>query len=260
MTEIIDTHSHIYCSDFDADRAEVIARAKDAGVRAVVIANEDLRSLVALQRLADQQPQFAFPAIGLHPESVDGDWVKTLKEIEKEVCKRPYCAIGETGLDFYWSRQYVNEQKEAFEEQLRWSADLHLPVIIHTRKSLAEALESICKTGADRLKGVFHCFGGSLQEWQTLAKLPAFYVGIGGVVTFKNSHLADVLQHIPIERLVAETDAPFLAPVPCRGKRNEPAFITHTISKISEIYGKDFEDTAKILYRNAMNLFNLPLT
>jgi TatD DNase family protein len=182
-----------------------------------------------------------------------------MSRIETALTKRKYVAIGEIGIDLYWDRQYCQEQKTVFEEQLSWSIDLQLPVAIHSRDSFDETLECIYKTGAERLRGVFHCFGGTVEQWNEIAKLTTFYVGIGGIVTYKNSGLQDTLKHIPVERIVLETDAPYLAPVPFRGKRNEPAMITETVQKVAACYAMTSEKLALKISRNSCNLFKIPL-
>jgi TatD DNase family protein len=256
---IIDTHAHIYSGEFDSDRLSVINSAKKAGVRAVLLPNEDSGSIDSINRLCDEAPDFAFPMMGLHPVSVKDRYIRELQQIEKAFTKRKYYAVGEIGIDLYWDKTYLKEQKSVFEEQLRWSIDLQLPVVIHTRKSLDEAIDSIYNVGADRLKGVFHCFGGSTDEWDKISVLSSFYVGIGGVITFKNNELKEIIEHIPLERILLETDAPYLAPVPYRGKRNEPAYITETAKKVAEYHKKTTEDITNCIYENSLNLFNISL-
>jgi TatD DNase family protein len=257
--QIIDTHTHIYSEEFDTDRSEVIQRAKLLGIEAVLLPNEDSSSIEALLKTCDDYPDFAFPMTGLHPTSVKENYISELKTIEKTLSQRKFYAVGEIGIDLYWDKTFVNQQIIAFEEQLRWSMDLELPVAIHTRNSFYEALESIHRVGAERLKGIFHCFGGGLSEWNEIAGLQHFYVGIGGVVTFKNSELSDILPHIPIERIVLETDAPYLAPTPYRGKRNEPLYLKEIINKVSECYNKPVEEITNTVYNNSIELFRLPL-
>ncbi|MDR1114670.1 MAG: TatD family hydrolase [Tannerella sp.] len=257
--KIIDTHTHIYSKEFDNDRSVIINSAKKTGIKAVLLPNEDSESIESVNRLCDEEPDFAFPMMGLHPTSVKKDYIRELQVIEKALAKRRYYAIGEVGIDLYWDKTYLKEQKIVFEEQLRWSIDLRLPVAIHTRESLDEALDCIYKVGADRLKGVFHCFGGTINEWNKISELSSFYIGIGGVITFKNNELPKTLKHIPVEKILLETDAPYLAPVPYRGKRNEPAYITKTANKIAECYKMTMEDIAKHTFQNSLDLFNIPI-
>ncbi|MDR2679707.1 MAG: TatD family hydrolase [Tannerella sp.] len=255
--KIIDTHTHIYSKEFDGDRPAIINAAKKAGIKAVLLPNEDSGSIESINRLCDEEPDFAFPMTGLHPTSVKKDYVKEMQLIEKTLAKRRYYAIGEIGIDLYWDKTYLKEQKTVFEEQLRWSIDLQLPVAIHTRESLDEALDCIYNVGADRLKGVFHCFGGTIDEWNKISELSSFYIGIGGIITFKNNTLAEILEQIPVERILLETDAPYLAPVPYRGKRNEPAYIIKTAERVAECYKMTMEEIAKYTFQSALALFNI---
>jgi TatD DNase family protein len=256
--QLIDTHTHLYAKEFDHDRAEVIRLAKAIGVKAILLPNEDSGSIDAINGLCDLEPDFAYPMMGLHPTSVNGNYIKEIKSIETALTKRKYYAIGETGIDLYWDKQYDKEQKTVFEEQLRWSIDLQLPVVIHMRDAFDETLNCIYNVGAHRLKGVFHCFGGTPEQWNEISKLTAFLVGIGGVVTFKNNRLQETLKHIPLERIVLETDAPYLAPVPYRGKRNEPAYLLDTAKKVAECYQTTMENVAAVTCQNAMDLFKIP--
>jgi TatD DNase family protein len=255
--QIIDTHSHIYAEEFDADRAEVIKKARLLGIEAVLLPNENSSSIGALLKTCDEYPDFAFPMTGLHPTSVRESYISELKTVEKSLSERKFYAVGEIGIDLYWDKTFLSQQIVSFEEQLRWSIDLDLPVAIHTRNSFYEALESIYRVGAGRLKGIFHCFGGDINQWNEIARLPRFHAGIGGIVTFKNSGLMDVLPQIPIERIVLETDAPYLAPVPYRGRRNEPAYITEVAGKVAECYRVTVAEVADATAKNAKKLFKI---
>jgi TatD DNase family protein len=255
--QIIDTHSHLYAEVFDSDRAETVQSAKKAGIEAVFLPNEDRSSIEALLKTCDEYPGFAFPMTGLHPTSVKADYITELQAIEKTLSQRKFYAVGEIGMDLYWDKTFFREQQIVFEEQLKWSIDLDLPVAIHTRNSLREALECIDRVDKKRLRGIFHCFGGSLEEWNEISVLPGFYIGIGGVVTFKNSHLSSVLPAVPLERVVLETDAPYLAPVPYRGKRNEPAYIIEVAKKVAECYRITPEEVADVTTENAKRLLKI---
>ncbi|MDR3308343.1 MAG: TatD family hydrolase [Tannerella sp.] len=255
--QIIDSHTHIYSAEFDSDRREVIARAHAAGICAVMLPNEDVGSIEAISRVCDSEPDFAFPMMGLHPTSVNVGYLKELRQIEAALAKRRYYAIGEIGMDLYWDKTYRREQQDAFETQLHWSAELQIPVSIHTREAFDEVIESIYKAGAERLRGVFHCFTGAVAQWAEIEKLSSFYVGIGGVATFKNSVLVETMRHIPLHRVVVETDAPYLAPVPFRGKRNEPSYVIETIKKLAEWYKIDPEMVAEQTFNNSLRLFNI---
>ena len=255
--KIIDTHTHIYSKEFDADRNEMIRRAKAAGIEAVLLPNEDSASIEHISRLCDEKPGFAFPMIGLHPTCVDSGYTEEMKLIEQAIGKREYYAIGEIGIDLYWDKSHFKEQVVAFEEQLHWSIDTRLPVAIHTRNSFNEVLDSIYKVGADKLKGVFHCFGGTTEEWNEISKLTGFYVGIGGIITYKNNILKETINNIPLERIVLETDAPYLAPVPYRGKRNEPTYIFEVAKTVADCYKISLEEIADYSFQNSLRLFNI---
>jgi TatD DNase family protein len=255
--KIIDAHTHVYDHAFDGDRSEIIKSAKAAGIQAILLPNEDTGSIDAIHRLCEEEPDFAYPMIGLHPGSVTSDYAKELSAIERQISKRAYWAVGEIGMDLYWDKSRMREQKIVFEEQLRWSIDLGLPVSLHTRDAFPEVLEIIHRVGSDRLKGVFHCFGGTDDDWKAISGLPGFYIGIGGILTFKNSALKDVIRKIPLNRVVVETDAPYLAPVPFRGRRNEPAYILETIKSLAVCYQLPVEEVALNTFNNTLYLFNI---
>lgn len=255
---IIDTHTHIYLEEFVDDRAHVIEAAKLSGISAVLLPNIDSGSLDPLFHLCDNEPGFAYPMMGLHPTSVNRSYVSELKTIESVLDKRKYCAIGEIGIDLYWDKTYLREQKEVFEKQLEWSIDMQLPVSIHTRDAFDEVFDSIYKVGVEKLRGVFHCFTGNEAELNEIKKMPQFKVGINGVVTFRNSDLPKILlEHIPLDMILLETDAPYLAPVPYRGKRNEPVYILETAGKLAEIYDVEIEIIAEVTRKSSLDLFRL---
>ena len=253
----VDTHTHIYSKEFYADRLEVIQRARKAGVKAVLLPNEDSGSIDNISKLCDEYPDFAYPMIGLHPTCIDSGYINEIKQIEAAIAQRKYYAIGEIGIDLYWDKSYLKEQQTAFEEQLHWSIDMQLPVSVHMRNSFYETLDIINKVGCDKLRGIFHCFGGTTEEWNEISGMTTFYIGIGGVMTFKNNTLHQTLENVPPERIVFETDAPYLAPVPYRGKRNEPAYIIETIKKTAEYYKTTPENIAKHSFRNSLKIFNI---
>lgn len=255
---LIDTHCHLYLDDFDADRVELIAEAKRAGIDALLLPNIDSTSVARLHALCDSEPDYCFPMMGLHPTSVGSDYVAELKNLESYLTKRKYWAIGEIGIDLYWDKTFQEEQKEVFEEQLRWSIDLDLPVSIHTRNAFPEVLESIHRVGADRLKGVFHSFSGTEADAKDVLALKGFKLGINGVVTYKNSSLPEVLRHAAtIHDLVLETDAPYLPPVPYRGKRNVPAYLLETCAKIADIFSLPSAIVAAELAENTKEIFDI---
>lgn len=259
MMKWIDTHTHIYGEEFNEDRKEMIERAKEAGVFAALLPNIDAQSIPALFRVCDEYPDFAYPMMGLHPTSIDARYVSQLMSVEKALTRRDYCGIGEIGIDLYWDRSFLKEQKQAFEEQLRWSIDLGLPVSIHTREAYEEVFDSIYKVGSDCLKGVFHCFSGTCEDLEEIKRLKGFKIGINGVLTFKNSVLPEIIRTAPLEMLLLETDAPYLAPVPYRGKRNEVAYLWETACKTAEIFGIDLEELSVHTEKNALELFNIPI-
>jgi TatD DNase family protein len=254
---IIDTHTHIYLEEFEADRDEVVRRAKASGIEALLLPNVDVTTLAPLFKLCDAEPGFAFPMMGLHPTSVDASYVSRLNQIEKALPLRRYCGIGEIGIDLYWERRHLQEQKIVFEEQLRWSRALQLPVSIHTRDAFAEVFDSIYKVGTNGLRGVFHCFGGTMEELEEIRQLPGFKLGVNGIVTFKNSPLPEVLRQAGPDMLLLETDAPYLAPSPYRGKRNEPSFLWETAQKVASIVESDLEDVLETIKKNTLKMFDI---
>lgn len=255
--KIIDTHSHIYSEQFDDDIAGVIDRARGTGVEKILLPNIDVSSINSLHNLADRYPDYCIPMMGLHPTSVDADWQENLHYMKALFANRSYIAIGEIGIDLYWDKTFEEEQKQAFEEQLRWSIEYDLPVAIHSRDAIMECISCIKNVGADKLRGVFHSFGGSSTELQGILELGNFLLGINGVVTFKNSTLPSVLKETDLSQLIIETDAPYLAPMPYRGKRNEPAYTTYIAAKLAEIYEYPVNEVADVTTENAKKLFKL---
>ncbi|MDR2137984.1 MAG: TatD family hydrolase [Tannerella sp.] len=255
--KIIDTHTHIYLEEFDADRDEVIRRAKSSGIAALLLPNVDVTTLKPLFNLCDAEPGFIFPMMGLHPTSVDASYVSRLNQIEKALSLRRYCGIGEIGIDLYWEQQHLREQKIVFEEQLRWSRALQLPVSIHTRNAFAEVFDSIYKVGTNSLRGVFHCFSGTTDELEAIRQLPGFKLGVNGIVTFKKSPLPEVLRQAGPEMLLLETDAPYLAPSPYRGKRNEPSFLREIAGQIASIFETDLDELLETIQENTFEIFDI---
>lgn len=254
--KLIDTHSHLYLEDFDVDRDELISAARDFGVRALLLPNIDRTSIDRLHQLCDSQPGFCYPMMGLHPTSVGSDYVAELSALEKCLNKRSYCAIGEIGIDLYWDKTFLDEQKEVFEEQLRWSIAYSLPVSIHTRNAFVEVFDSIYKVGAEKLKGVFHCFSGTEAELKEILLLKKFKLGINGIITYKNSDLPDLLKRFAtIKDVVLETDAPYLPPVPYRGKRNIPIYMAETITKVADVFDLSIAEASCIIEENSEEIF-----
>lgn len=253
----IDTHTHLFLEEFDSDVHDVVRNATAAGINQFCLPNIDITSINRLHALSDQYPEQCYPMMGLHPTSVGPDFRKELASIESLFGERKYIAVGEIGIDLYWDKTFLKEQVEAFEMQLGWSIERNLPVAIHTREAFTVVFGSIHKAGADKLRGVFHSFGGSREELEEIARLQNFMIGINGVVTYKNAGFRDYLAVFPIERVLLETDAPYLTPVPHRGKRNEPAYLRHIAVKLSEVYGLPLETVAEKTTGNARKLFGL---
>ncbi len=255
---LIDSHNHIYLEDFDEDRESLISAAKESGISMLLLPNIDAGTIAPILALYELYPDFVCPMMGLHPTSVDFSYVEALQKTEKALSERnDYCGIGEIGIDLYWDKTHREKQILVFEEQLRWSIDLDLPVAIHTREAYPEVFESIYKVGADKLKGVFHSFTGSERELEEINKLNNFKIGINGVVTFKNSGLAETLKkHAKLDKIILETDAPYLSPVPFRGKRNIPTYIWNTAGKVAEIFEMGMEDVVNRTYTNTISVFS----
>lgn len=237
---MIDTHSHIYGPEFDDDRADVLQRAMQAGVDKVLLPNINEESIASMLQVVREYPGVCYPMMGLHPEDVKEDWSEVLDRMEAKL--DGMIAVGEVGLDFYWDSTFRKEQIDAFERQICWAKEHGLPLVVHMRKAEQELLEAMERHKSDGLRGVFHCFGGSKETAARMLKHEGFVLGIGGVVTFKNSRLAETLRHVPLDRIVLETDAPYLAPVPCRGKRNEPSYVVHVAKFLSNIYNVSLEE------------------
>lgn len=253
---MIDTHSHIYSEEFDADRDEVILRAQHVGVTKIILPNVDSDSLPRLLELEARYPDYCNAAVGLHPESVKEDYLKQLEIIKAELERRKYIAVGEIGIDLYWDKNYQTEQIRAFQTQVEWAIELNLPVIIHVRNSHRETIDTLKPYADSGLKGIFHCFGGTPEEAAEIFSLGDFKLGIGGVVTFKNSGLADSLMHIPLEKLVLETDSPYLTPAPFRGKRNESSYLRYVAVRLAEIYNVSQDEVDRITTESTCSVFS----
>ncbi len=253
----IDTHAHLFSEEFNNDLPEVVARAKEAGVEKVLLPNIDETSMSALHRCVKEYPGFFYPMMGLHPTSVQINWERQLEPIHSELNAAQYIAIGEIGMDLYWDVSLQDAQRKAFEEQLKWSAEKGLPVSIHFRNATEEVIKCIRRVGAESLRGVFHSFGGTKAELEEILSLRNFMIGINGVVTFKNSGLSETLKQCPCDRVVLETDSPYLAPVPYRGKRNESAYLVYIIAQLAGIWGTEDEKVVQVINRNTREMFDL---
>jgi TatD DNase family protein len=250
----VDTHSHVYSEEFSSDRDVVIARALKSGVNKIILPNIDSSTIKPLLDLADSMPEIFIPLIGLHPTSVKEDFQKELEIMEYWFNKRKFTGIGEMGIDLYWDKTYINEQIEAFRIQIGWAKNARIPIVIHVRDSFPEVLEIIEQEKGDSLSGVFHSFTGTADQAAHVIDL-GFKIGIGGIVTFKNSGLDAVVQQIGLQNLLLETDSPWLAPVPHRGRRNESAYITAIATKIASLHQTTIEEVARITTQNAKQLF-----
>lgn len=246
----IDTHCHLYVAEFDHDRGEMIRRALDSGVHKMMLPNIDVQSIPGMMELVNAFPGRCFPMIGLHPCSVKGDFKQVLDSMEQELASGTFFGVGETGIDLFWDTTFKQQQIEAFERQIGWAKKWRLPVIIHSRESLDLTIEVIERHHDQDLKGIFHCFSGTKEQIDRIEAL-GFKVGIGGVVTFKKAGLAEILTQIPLSMMVLETDAPYLAPVPYRGKRNEPSYLDLIGQKIADVLDMPLEEVARITSENA---------
>lgn len=274
MFKVIDTHTHLDAEEFDEDRAETFARAREAGVGTVFLPAIDVKTTHAVLALSREYPGYAYPMIGLHPEEVKADWKDQLAELRKILEEHriignanpaddspqvsDLIAIGEIGLDYYWSREFEQEQLEAFEEQVKWSVETRLPLMIHCRKAQNEMVHLLRQYQKDLPGGVFHCFTGNQKEAEELLSFDNFVLGIGGVSTFKSSHLReDLPAAVPMNRIILETDSPYMAPVPYRGKRNESAFVIEVLKTLAKAYGVSEEEFAEQTNKNVESVFHL---
>lgn len=253
---LIDTHSHIFLEEFEADREQVIRNALDKNIRKIFLPNIDRSSIQSVLNLHKKYPENCFPLMGLHPGSVAKDFETELEQIKKTIEENKIYGIGETGLDFYWDTTYKDQQIRSFTKQIHWAIEMDLPLIIHVRDSFDEVVDCIKRNYDPKLKGIFHCFTGGINEAEIVFDL-GFLIGIGGIVTFKNSGLAQTIEKLPLEKMVLETDSPYLAPTPFRGKRNESAYIDLIAEKIAEIKKIPKKEVAEVTSQNALKLFGL---
>jgi TatD DNase family protein len=252
---LIDTHTHLYSEKFNEDREERIQEAIDAGVKQFFMPNIDATSIEGMNNLVQRFPKNCFAMMGLHPCSVNENVEQELQLVEQELKTKKYIAVGEIGMDLYWDKSFQVEQEMAFRKQIEWAKELNLPIDIHCREAFDEILTIMDDLNDDGMKGVFHCFTGSLEQAQHILNYGDFKLGIGGVVTFKNSGLDKVIKKLKLEDLVLETDAPYLAPVPFRGKRNESAYLFNVAEKISDIFGVSVAEVAVKTTKNALQIF-----
>jgi len=253
---MIDTHCHLYSEEFEQDIDEVISRAKANGVTKFYLPAIDSTSLEAMLALEKKYPSECFAMMGLHPCYVKDNYQEELAIVKQQLESRPFVAVGEIGLDFYWDKTFTIQQHEAFELQMQWAIDYHLPIVIHTRNAMQETINMVKPFAAKGLTGIFHCFSGSYESAKQITDMN-FMLGIGGVITYKNAGLAEAIQNIPNEFLVLETDAPYLTPVPFRGKRNESSYLTYVTEKLADSKQLSVEAMATITTANAERLFKM---
>ncbi|MDW3210188.1 MAG: TatD family hydrolase [Reichenbachiella sp.] len=253
--QLIETHAHIYSDKFKDDVDQMIERSKEQGIEKIYMPNIDSESIDAMLELEYRYPEYCIPMMGLHPCSVDKNFEKELYIVEDWLNKRDFVAVGEMGTDLYWDKTYFEQQKEAFNIQSRWAIEKDRPIVIHCRESIDETIALVTDLKTENFRGIFHCFSGSVEQANQIIEL-GFLLGIGGVATFKNGGLEPVLESIPLDHLVLETDSPYLAPVPHRGKRNEPAYLDLVAEKIATIKNITKDEVAKATTENALSIFN----
>ena len=253
---LIDTHTHIYDHQFSLDRKETIERALAAGVSMMLLPNVDASTIAPMLELHEQFPECTRVMMGLQPEEVKEDYKSVLSQMEKELERGIYVGVGEVGLDFYWDSTFEKQQLDAFDTQLDWAKQLKLPLSIHCRNAFEKMVKILEKKQDGGLRGIMHCFTGTEEEAKVYLE-SGFHLGLGGVTTYKNCGVKDYLPKLPLDRIVLETDAPYLAPVPCRGKRNEPAFLVHTAQRIADILQMPIEKLAAMTTANVQSLFGL---
>ena len=251
---LVDTHAHLYSNAFAADRHEMVQRALDAGVQQMLLPNIDVASIAGMLALEEAYPEHCFAMMGLHPCYVKDNYQEELAVVKSWLEKRSFPAIGEIGIDLYWDKTFVREQEEAFLTQVEWAKQYDLPIVIHSRESMDLILELLQPVRHPRLRGIFHCFSGSVPQAEAAIEM-GFLLGIGGVLTFKKSGLDAVLSEIELQHLVLETDAPYLAPTPFRGKRNESSYVVKVAEKLAEVKGVSTSEVASVTTQNALQLF-----
>jgi TatD DNase family protein len=251
----IDTHTHLYEEQFNADEAAMIERAIGAGVTKMYMPNCDSTTIERMIHISNEWKGNCYPMMGLHPCYVKENYKEELAIVQEWLAKRKFYAVGEIGLDYYWDIQHVPKQKEAFALQIDWALQYNLPIVIHSRESTQDCIDIVRSKQNGKLKGIFHCFSGTLDEAQQIVDL-GLYLGIGGVVTYKKSTLPDIIKEIGIQQIVLETDAPYLAPVPYRGKRNESSYMPVIAAKVAEVFGSDITTIATVTTQNAEKVFS----
>lgn len=255
---MIDTHSHIFEPDFTEDLPEVVARAKEVGVEKIFMPNIDDTTVDAMLAVCRQYTGYCYPMLGFHPTSVDADAMPKVKEMRKFLVEgHPYIAVGEVGLDLYWDKTFLKEQQQVLDEQIQWALEWNLPLVIHCREAFPELFEVLEPYKETALRGVFHSFTGTVDEAEELVSYTRFMIGVNGVVTYKKSTLPEALKRIPMDRLVLETDSPYLPPVPFRGKRNESSYVKRVAQKLAELYDMEIGEVERKTTANALKVFKI---
>lgn len=256
---MVDTHSHLFLKEFSEDLSQVIERARIAGVTHIFLPNIDSTTIAPLLSVCSSYKEYCYPMTGLHPTSVKDNYLRELLVVEQELINRTesYVAIGEIGIDLYWDKTYIKEQQYAFNKQLEWALEYNLPVVIHCREAFELIYELLLPYKNTSLRGVFHSFTGTVEEAERAMEFAGFLLGINGVVTFKKSNLPEILLDVPLNRVVLETDSPYLTPVPNRGKRNESAYVKDVLLKVAEVYEMPYEAVGEITSENALGLFGM---
>lgn len=252
---LVDTHTHLYSDDYKGDRADMIQRALEAGISRLYMPGIDSSNINDMLLLEQQYPGVCIPMMGLHPCYVKENYKEELQIVKEWLDKRPFVAIGEIGLDFYWDSTFADQQLEAFNLQMEWALEKHIPIVIHTRNAMQATIDAVKPFAAKGLKGIFHCFSGSYESAVQITNM-GFYLGIGGVLTYKNAGLPAALEKIDLAHMVLETDAPYLTPVPFRGKRNESAYVTYVAEKLAEVKQVSLETVAAVTTENALKIFH----
>lgn len=253
---MIDTHSHLFVEEFQDDLPQVIQRTKDVGITHVLMPNIDDTTIADMLKVCEAYPGYCFPMLGYHPTSVDAESMKKVKSMKELLIEgHPFIAIGEVGMDLYWDKTYLREQQQVLDEQIQWALEYDLPLVIHCREAFPELFEVLAPYKNTELSGVFHSFTGTQEEADRIMEYTRFMMGVNGVVTFKKSTLSQILQTVPLRRLVLETDSPYLAPVPYRGKRNESSYIIKVVERLSEVYGVGVEEINRQTTQNALKVF-----
>lgn len=253
---MIDTHSHLFVEEFQDDLPQVIQRTKDVGITHVLMPNIDDTTIADMLKVCEAYPGYCFPMLGYHPTSVDAESMKKVKSMKELLIEgHPFIAIGEVGMDLYWDKTYLREQQQVLDEQIQWALEYDLPLVIHCREAFPELFEVLAPYKNTELSGVFHSFTGTQEEADRIMEYTRFMMGVNGVVTFKKSTLSQILQTVPLKRLVLETDSPYLAPVPYRGKRNESSYIIKVAERLSEVYGVGVEEINRQTTQNALKVF-----